>query len=181
MFGVRAGPYPTDMSDDKTATEPSRIIGVDPGVNGALALLEDGALVDVADMPCTITNRSDGRIRRRVDAAGLSQILARWQPRLALVEMVHASPGMGVGSAFSFGHTAGTIEATLTLAGCDVRQTHPSAWKRAMGVPADKAETVASATDLFGAAHWPRKKDHGRAEAALIALYGHRLRAAGML
>ena len=50
---------------------------------------------------------------------------------------------------------------------------HPSAWKRAMMVPADKQAAKHRATKLFGTdKHWQREKGHNRAEAALIALWG---------
>jgi crossover junction endodeoxyribonuclease RuvC len=159
-----------------------RVLGIDPGVSGAAALVEDGALLEVADMPVAMSTRADGRIRRKVDPVALAVLLRGWRPDIAIVEHVHASPGMGVSSAFAFGHTAGSIDAVLAVLGCDPRHVSPPAWKRAMAVPADKTETRNAATAAFGTdEHWQRIKDHGRAEAALLALYGSRLREQGML
>jgi hypothetical protein len=162
-------------------------IGIDPGVTGALALLDMSGpaprLLDVRDMPVSMTTKSNGRVQRRVDPAALilalrDMLKGRKRGAVsAFVEHVHASPGMGVVSAFTFGHTAGTIEAALAACGVTMHLCSPSKWKPALGVPADKAASMAKATALLGdeaAQHWPRKMDHNRAEAACIALYGAR-------
>lgn len=167
-------------------------IGIDPGVTGAIALVDvSGArprVLDLRDMPVTMTTKSNGRVRRRVDPAALILALrdmTKGRKRgavTAYVEDVHASPGMGVVSAFTFGHTAGVIEAALAACGVTVQLCSPSSWKRALAVPADKAASMARATELLGedaAAHWPRKMDHNRAEAACLALYGARVAAVG--
>jgi hypothetical protein len=160
-------------------------LAIDPGVSGALALiLSDGGsarVVAVRDMPIAVTSKTDGKLRRRVDPKGLAMALsdlgamAKGKLANAYVEHVHASPGMGVTGAFSFGHTLGTIEAVVRLSGLDVVLVSPTQWKRALNVPADKKEASAAATLTFGTAeHWPLAKHNGRAEAALIAHYAAR-------
>lgn len=139
-------------------------------------------------MPCSMTTKSNGRVQRRVDPAALILALRdmlkgrKRNSVSAYVEHVHASPGMGVVSAFSFGHTAGTIEACLAACGVTLQLCSPSKWKPALGVPADKAAARDKATALLGAdaaAHWPLKGHHNRAEAACLALYGARAAAIG--
>ena len=153
-----------------------KICGIDPGVSGALALVDDGKLVDVRDIPVEIITKTDGRVRRKVDAETLQMVLADLAPDLVVLEHVHASPGMGVSSAFTFGQLFGTIETVVRLAGVELQLAHSSVWKRGMNVPADKKATVAEATRLVGHSDfWKRAKDHNRAEAALLALFGHRL------
>lgn len=153
-----------------------KICGIDPGVNGALATIENGALVSVRDIPVETITKTDGRVRRKVDPETLLMILRELAPDLVVLEHVHASPGMGVSSAFTFGQLFGTIESVVRIAGMELQLAHSSVWKRGMNVPADKKATVAEATRLFGGDQfWPRAKDHNRAEAALIALFGHRL------
>ena len=82
-------------------------------------------------------------------------------------------PGQGVTSMFSFGRSLGILEGTL--AGLDIPYTlvTPQVWKKAMGANASKDGAREMAMRL-----WPskselfkRKKDDGRAEAALLALY----------
>ena len=153
-----------------------RIMGIDPGIGGAFALIENCAIVDTADMPIREERKSNGGIRRRVDAEGVAALVDRWAPQRAMLEQVSASPGMGVSSAFSFGHGVGVLEAVLAVRGIEYKPVHPGVWKRALSVPAEKDAARQRAAALFGptaaAAHWPLKKHDGRAEAAMIALYG---------
>lgn len=136
-------------------TRSGRVLGIDPGVAGGLALLVDGRCVDAADMPVREEPKSRGGIRRRVDAEGVAALLDRWQPQRAVIEQVFASPGMGVSSAFSFGHGYGVLEAALALRGIDYRPVRPSVWKRALSVPVSKNEAQDLASQLLGAEHWP--------------------------
>jgi hypothetical protein len=149
-----------------------RVLGIDPGVSGAAALIVNGAVESVHDLPTIEERTSTGKLKRRIDPGKLYALLAWLKPDRVIIEAVHASPGMGVSSAFSFGHTAGTIGAVVVLAcpNAAVRSVVPSMWKRQLGVPADKELTKAKASEVFGTSqHWPRKRDHGRAEAALLA------------
>lgn len=153
-----------------------RILGIDPGIGGALAIIEGRRIIQTADMPIREERKSNGRIRRRVDACGVAALVDQWSADRAVLELVSASPGMGVSSAFSFGHGVGVLEAILAVRGLDVRLVHPGVWKRELIVPAEKDGARQRAAALFGdeaaAAHWPLKKHDGRAEAAMIALYG---------
>ena len=51
---------------------------------------------------------------------------------------------------------------------------HPTSWKRALlkDMPKDKGASIQRALQLFPSLSLPRKKDHGKAEALLIAYYG---------
>jgi hypothetical protein len=53
-------------------------------------------------------------------------------------------------------------------------EVDPSAWKKTMRLSTDKNASRALASQYFPdcADQWARVKDDGRAEAALIALYG---------
>lgn len=153
-----------------------RILGIDPGISGALALIIGDRVVDTADMPIREERKSNGGIRRRVDACGVAALVDRWAPDRAVLEFVSASPGMGVSSSFSFGHGVGVLEAILAVRSIRYRAVHPGIWKRALAVPAEKDAARQRAAALFGddtaAQHWPLKKHDGRAEASMIALFG---------
>jgi hypothetical protein len=158
-----------------------RLIAIDPGVSGALAVAsvsKGGTLTldAVHDLPVTFTTKSNNTVRRRIDAVALHKLVRSIKADHAFVELVHASPGMGVGSAFTFGDTAGAIRTACAIAGVEPSTCQPTAWKRALAVPADKNAAIARATELLGAdaaaRHWPLKKHHNRAEAALLAVYG---------
>lgn len=161
-----------------------RVLGIDPGVSGAWAIVEvsrDSAapkLVEIGDLPVKAVRLSK-RIAHRLDASALDELFGRltdagdMPPDRVIVERLTGAPGITSTTAFSLGWTASTIDTLLTLRGVDYLQTHPSVWKRALLVPADKHGAKARATKLFKTdRHWPREKDHNRAEAALIALYG---------
>jgi crossover junction endodeoxyribonuclease RuvC len=156
-------------------------LGIDPGLSGALALLDGGgALIDVRDMPVRVERKSDGGERRRVDAVGLCgtvrDMLGEAQRSLigVWIEAVSASPRDGVTQAFSFGHGLGTVDAVLALEGLAGRPIAASRWKGAFRLGRDKGASRDLASRLFPdhAAAFARACDDGRAEAALIARFG---------
>lgn len=154
------------------------LYGLDPGVTGAIAVVVNGELRDVRDLPVRI--EGGGTVKRRVDAAGLAAIVRDWRSQYgpdsetAMIERVGAMPGQGVASVFSLGHTAGAVEAVMLALGCPVEFVVPAVWKRAAGLGANKADSRARASLLYPAhaGQWSRVKDHGRAEAVLIARHG---------
>ncbi len=154
------------------------ILGVDPGITGALALLDPQGRVEMAeDLPSLQRGGGRGRVRREVDPAGLAHLLRPHAAhiRLALVEAVASRPGQGVASVFSLGHSLGAIHGVLGALGVPVHPIAPSVWKKALGLGADKEEARAMAARLFPMIPLHRKADHNMAEALLIARYGLRL------
>lgn len=143
------------------------IMGVDPGLSGAVAFYfpADPSRVAVEDMPL-----ADGEI----SAALLSEKIVTFQPSLAVVEIVGAMPKQGVASMFRFGRADGTVRGIIGALAIPSQFVTPTKWKRHYAISADKEEARARALQLFPACahHFGRKKDHGRAEAALIAKYG---------
>ena len=156
-----------------------RVLGIDPGVTGAWAIVEvlagaEPRLLDVGDLPVKTVKLSK-RNARQLDAGGLDALFDRLltldAPDRIIVERLTGAPGVTSTTAFSLGWTAATIDTLLTLRDWDYLKTHPSVWKRALLVPADKHGAKNRATRIFKTdKHWPREKDHNRAEAALIAL-----------
>ena len=154
------------------------VYGVDPGLTGAISVFAHGRLRDVADMP--VLELGAGKVRRKLDGAGLAAILRGWRAQygpdheVAVIERVAAMPAQGSASTFSLGHSAGVIDGVMLAMGCPVEYVAPQAWKRAVGVGADKATSLARATLLWPELSdlWRRKRDDGRAEAALIGWHG---------
>lgn len=157
------------------------ILGIDPGLTGALALLDDdGDLLNVWDMPTQIKLHGKGS---EVNAYLLSDLVAeiremaarRGEALRVIVEQVASMPGQGVASMFAFGESVGVTRAVIASAGLSMLRVRPTTWKRESGLTGrDKAAALTRAIEL-----WPdkrslfaRKKDIGRADAALIALYG---------
>ena len=152
-----------------------KVLGVDPGGSGALALLSPAGL-EVADMPVFLVQRGKSA-KAELDTHALIAMLAAWSPDVCYFEQVGGIPGQSAPAAFNFGRIAGACEAVVKASGARFVFTPPRVWKKAMGVSGDKDEARAKATNLFPAraADFRRKKDDGRAEAALLAEYGRRL------
>jgi|HubBroStandDraft_6_1064221.scaffolds.fasta_scaffold130361_4 crossover junction endodeoxyribonuclease RuvC len=145
------------------------IIGIDPGARGAIARYVNGRVDAILDMP---TTTHKGKLR--VNGAALARALRDLSPALAFLENVHSMPKQGVASTFAFGRAMGIVEGVLGALSVPFTLITPAEWKVAMRVPADKDGARARASQLIPscAHHWPLVKHDGRAEAAMIALYG---------
>jgi crossover junction endodeoxyribonuclease RuvC len=127
----------------------------------------------VDDMP-VVEIECGGKAKREIDVAALAARIRELRPSHAILERVGAMPGQGVSSMFSFGRSVGQVEAMLAAIGIPVSYASPVVGKRALVVPAGKDAARLRASQLLPAysERWRRAKDDGRAEAALIALWG---------
>jgi Holliday junction resolvasome RuvABC endonuclease subunit len=152
-----------------------RVLGFDPGIRGGLAVVEiaDGGapvLVECIDIPIVGTGAKE-----RVDVAAIRNFIDRHKPICALIERAQAMPKQGASSGFKYGRAVGAIEASIALCSIPVEIVEPSAWKQFWQLSGkDKEGGRQKALQLFPAAHGmlARRRDHNRAESALIALYG---------
>ena len=152
----------------------SAVIGVDPGVTGALALLTDkGELIDVLDMP-SLADGAKGR--STVNAVLLADLMARWHAREVFCEFVSARPTDGSVQAFAFGKTFGIIHGVCGAMSLPISLIAPQSWKRFHSIPPGDQKDLARSKAI---GKWPamaerfaRKADHNRAESALIAVAG---------
>lgn len=156
-------------------------LGFDPGLGGAFAVVTGKTLVCVSDMPTAKVKVGKKQRRRLLESSLVENIrIALQNPFLpegevtAYVEEVHAMPKQGVSSCFSFGQTYGTILGVLAALGIPTKLVTPQAWQKALRVPKGKqgARIVAAREFPFNSKEFARNKDDGRADAALIALYG---------
>jgi len=156
------------------------ILGVDVGLNGALALYGSEGLVsiEILDMP-THEITTNGKKKNRIDIYELARIIDARSNEIehAFVEEVTATPQMGVTSSFSFGMSSGLVHGILAANFIPMTLIRPQAWKKHFGLKADKDDSRRKASSLFPdhAGKWASKKDDGRAEALLIAVYGDRV------
>jgi hypothetical protein len=143
------------------------ILGIDPGATGALALYEGGRITRITDMPMS---------GREIDAVLLAVELRRLcpaRPQMVMIENQHAMPKQGVSSCFKLGVRFGAILGVCGAFQWPVEMVMPTRWKAFTKTSRDKDGARARASQMPEAAHhWTRVKDHGRAEAALIAWYG---------
>jgi len=150
-----------------------RTLGIDVGLNGAIALVQDGELVGVVDMP-TVTLDRNGKAKRQVSVPELVDIIKAFDPNEAYVEKVFAMAGQGVTSVFSFGRSLGVVEGVLTTMKIKTTLMTPQTWQKGLGMTGGKDGSRARAMELFPdqTALFKRVKDDGRSDAALIALWG---------
>lgn len=152
------------------------ILGIDPGVGGALAWLSaDRGVIAVEDMPVHRV-RVAGKDRKAIDLHGLADLI-RWyadETALAVIEEVSSMPKQGVASTFTFGRASMAPEAVVATLQIPYQTVRPHVWKRVMQVKGDKDEARRRAGQLYpeSAHRWSRQQDDGRAEAAMLAGYG---------
>ncbi len=154
----------------------SLFIGIDPGASGAIAVLDGaGQIVAIDDMP-TVLVRVGKTDRKRIAAARLAQLLEQTAHDTVMVvlEKVGGMTGQSASAAFTFGYGAGMVEGVLAALRLPMAPVTPQAWKKSAGIAADKGAAREAAMRLWpGHAHmFARKKDDGRAEAALMARHG---------
>jgi crossover junction endodeoxyribonuclease RuvC len=150
-----------------------RTLGIDVGLNGAIALVVDGELISVVDMP-TVTLDRNGKAKRQVSVPELVDIIKQFDPTEAYVEKVFAMAGQGVTSVFSFGRSLGVVEGVLTTMKIKTTLMTPQTWQKGLGMTGGKDGSRARAMELFPCQTelFKRVKDDGRSDAALIALWG---------
>ncbi len=152
------------------------VIGIDPGVTGAIAVLnaENRSIVELVDMP-TAPDRN-GR-KQKVSGSGIARLLNPYPKdsvQRVFLERVSAMPGQGVTSMFNFGRAFGAAESAIAALSLPLSYVTPQQWKRsARLIGQHKDASRGRVLDLYPDADVRRKKDNGRADAVLIALYGH--------
>lgn len=151
------------------------LIGIDPGLDGAVAIIDDvGAYIGVMPTP-TLTLRRARGLRREYDLPGLAALLIPHARNgvHAILEEAQAMPGQGTRSMFTIGLGFGLWLGLLAAYQIPYTRVRPGVWKRAMGlIGTDKEAARLRAQQLFPTADLRRKADHGKAEALLLAAYG---------
>jgi crossover junction endodeoxyribonuclease RuvC len=153
------------------------ICGIDPGLSGALAFFDPATgNLDVLDMPTLLAGVRGKRILDE-DAVARAVDIRSSALTHAFVELVGTRPGEGAVGAFSFGQGYGLLRGVLAAHFVPRTYVRPAVWKKALSVPAQKDGARARASELLPryAGCWTRVKDDGRAEAAMIAVYGARV------
>lgn len=99
-------------------------IGIDPGAKGSMCLISNGKVVfkdfDLKDYSSTL--------KAFLDTDDTELMVA--------IEKVHAMPGQGVSSSFSFGQRLGELEGMLTALQIPYELVAPKDWQKACGIPA---------------------------------------------
>ncbi len=155
------------------------IIGIDPGISGAICFFEDGEIKDIIEMP----NMADGKKnKRQINGPQIfNEISVRIKgiPKkdvLVVMEQVSAMPGQGVTSMFNFGQSFGVIKGVCSAMQLSMYFVRPTKWKKYYSLI--KCEKDASRTKVieifpYISSKLSRKKDSNKADAILIASFFH--------
>ncbi len=146
----------------------THVIGIDPGLGGAVSVLSpSGELERLSDLPVI----RDGKLAW-IDAQAMTSLLIdtlQGRPARAVIERVQAFPGQGRSSCFNFGVSFGSLLALVQARYLPIEFVTPAVWKRALGLSSDKRASLDKARLLYPAADLGLQKHEGRAEALLLA------------
>ena len=153
------------------------IIGIDPGIKGAICFFKNGKILDVFDMPTMPVGKKN---KSQVNG---SQIYNEIQKAIinedkgdikVVIEQVSAMPGQGVTSMFNFGQSFGVIKGICSAMQLPIHFVRPTRWKKYFNlIKTSKDASRSRAIEIFPkiSDQLKRKKDSNKADAILIASY----------
>jgi len=153
------------------------IIGIDPGISGAICFFEDGQVKEIIDMPVMAEGKKN---KRQINGPQTyNEILTRIskfrkKDIIVVIEQVSAMPGQGVTSMFNFGQSFGVLKGICSAMQLSMFFIRPAKWKKYFGLI--KTEKEASRTKVieifpYISSKLSRKKDSNKADAVLIASF----------
>ena len=152
-----------------------RIIGIDPGLSGAIAVLEDNKIKEIFDMPVMADGKKN---KRQLNSAHLVKLIKDnikdIDETVMVVEQVNAMPGQGVTSMFNFGQTFGAIKGICAAIGLPIYFVRPAKWKKHFElINASKDASRTKAIEMYPnfSEKLSKKKDVNKSDAILIARY----------
>lgn len=152
------------------------LFGVDPGIEGAIAVfdLRKNDLVTLFDVP--VIEFKDKKSRIDLEKLSFFLDIYRDQVLAAIIEEVNSAPDQGVASTFRFGFASGVLSGAISASGTPINYVRPAAWKPMLGLSRDKKDSLKKCRERFKnhGCFFKRRKDHNRAEAALLAALGAR-------
>ena len=152
-----------------------KLIGIDPGLNGAIVIMENNKVLSVFDMPVMSEGKKN---KRQLNSAQLVRIIK--ENTLAnddinvVVEQVNAMPGQGVTSMFNFGQTFGAIKGVCAALELPIFFVRPAKWKKHFElINASKDSSRTKVIEMYPTLSnvLAKKKDVNKSDAILIARY----------
>ena len=152
-----------------------RIIGIDPGLSGGIAILDDLKIYDIFDMPIMPEGKKN---KNQLNSAQLVNILNKHvlkkENTFVIVEQVSAMPGQGVTSMINFGQTFGSIKGICAALGLPIFYVRPAKWKKHFElINSSKDASRTKVIEMYPSisSRLAKKKDVNKADAILIARY----------
>jgi crossover junction endodeoxyribonuclease RuvC len=153
------------------------IVGIDPGISGALCFFSNGNVIDVIDMPTMAEGKKN---KKQVNGRQIFNEILNIKNSFAghkinvVVEQVSAMPGQGVTSMFNFGQSFGVIKGICSAMELPIFYVRPAKWKKYFNlINAEKDASRTKVIEMFPkiSQKLSRKKDNNKADAILIAKY----------
>ena len=152
-----------------------RIIGIDPGLSGAIAVLDNNKVLKIYDMPVMAEGKKN---KRQLNSAQLVNIIKdntnMNEEIVVIVEQVNAMPGQGVTSMFNFGQTFGAIKGVCATLKFPIFFVRPSKWKKHFElINSSKDSSRTKVIEMYPSLSnkLAKKKDVNKSDAILIARY----------
>ena len=153
------------------------IIGIDPGVSGAICILTDGKITEIYEMPTMIDGKKN---KKQVNGAEVTNIinkeLVNEKDINVVIEHVSAMPGQGVTSMFNFGQSFGVLKGICAALKLPVHFIRPVKWKKhfnLINTEKDASRTKVIEVFPYISSKISKKKDANKADAILIARFFH--------
>ena len=151
------------------------VVGIDPGLSGAIAILENNKVLNIFDMPVMAEGKKN---KRQLNSAQLVNIIkdsTKPDDEIAVVvEQVNAMPGQGVTSMFNFGQTFGAIKGVCAALELPIFFVRPSKWKKHFElINSSKDSSRTKVIEMYPSlsSQLAKKKDVNKSDAILIARF----------
>ena len=152
-----------------------KIIGIDPGLSGAIAVLENNKILNIFDIPVMPEGKKN---KRQLNSALLVSLLKeninKDEEVAVVVEQVNAMPGQGVTSMFNFGQTFGALKGICAALELPIFFVRPSKWKKYFElINSSKDASRTKAIEMYPklSNQLSKKKDVNKSDAILIARF----------
>ena len=158
------------------------IIGIDPGISGAICFFESGVVKDVIEMPVMADGKKNKKQINGPQIVNEIEKIIKNIPKeniFVVVEHVSAMPGQGVTSMFNFGQSFGVLKGICSAMQLPMYFIRPAKWKKYFNLI--KSEKDASRTKVieifpYISSKLSKKKDSNKADAILIASFFYNTR-----
>tara|TARA_Y100000992_G_C21164437_1_gene442768 strand:- start:176 stop:667 length:492 start_codon:yes stop_codon:yes gene_type:complete len=152
-----------------------KIVGIDPGLSGAIAILENNKVLNIFEIPVMSEGKKN---KRQLNSALLVNLLKaninKEEEVAVVVEQVNAMPGQGVTSMFNFGQTFGAIKGICAALNLPIFFVRPSKWKKHFElINSSKDSSRTKAIEMYPklSNQLSKKKDVNKSDAILIARF----------
>ena len=151
------------------------IIGIDPGISGAISIIENKKILEVYDTPTMIDGKKN---KKQINGAQVTAIIKErlnsGKDVVVVVEQVNAMPGQGVTSMFNFGQSFGVVKGICAALSLPIYFVRPTKWKKHFNlIKTNKDASRTKVIEVYPeiSSSLSRKKDANKADAILIATF----------